>query len=167
MCACIHVHKCFIRLSYTIHVHGVYVYSAICYHNYLALLRSSLWRRTGYMIKHCVLHLVQVSFCHAHSLYSHTHFACGHIPCSTLSSLHPGGKFFVTGGTDCLVRVYQCVPYPPVLIAELSGHTDRIMTVQFSNTPMWWEKRGSGRGRGLNYRGEGRGINYIAFLVRA
>ena len=45
--------------------------------------------------------------------------------------------FFVTGGTDRIVRVYQCIPYPPILVAELEGHSDRIMTIQFSNTLSW------------------------------
>ena len=48
-----------------------------------------------------------------------------------------GGKFYVTGGTDRIARVYQCIPDPPILLAELSGHQDRIMTIQFSNTGQW------------------------------
>ena len=34
-----------------------------------------------------------------------------------------GGKYFVTGGTDCIIRVYVCIPGPPTLEAELGGHT--------------------------------------------
>jgi len=49
------------------------------------------------------------------------------------SFLVPGGKFFVTGGTDRIIRVYVCIPGPPILHAELTGHTDRIMTIQFGN----------------------------------
>ena len=33
-----------------------------------------------------------------------------------------GGKFFVTGGTDRIIRVYQCIPDPPTLVAELNKH---------------------------------------------
>ena len=39
--------------------------------------------------------------------------------CSAFSS---GGKYFVTGGTDHLLRVYVCIPGPPVLYTELDGH---------------------------------------------
>ncbi len=38
---------------------------------------------------------------------------------------HPptsGGKYFVTGGTDRLVRVCVCVPGPPQLQVEIAGH---------------------------------------------
>ena len=69
----------------------------------------------------------------------------------------------MTGGTDKIVRVYDCMPGPPSLMAEVQGHMvrqggreggrelgkvsqkrkrsklfsplkDRIMTVQFCNT---------------------------------
>ena len=40
--------------------------------------------------------------------------------CSAFSA---GGKYFVTGGTDHILRVYVCNPGPPVLLAELDGHT--------------------------------------------
>ena len=33
-----------------------------------------------------------------------------------------GGKFFVTGGTDRIIRVYECIPDPPTLVAELNKH---------------------------------------------
>ena len=33
-----------------------------------------------------------------------------------------GGTFFVTGGTDKIIRVYKCIPYPPVLVAEVQQH---------------------------------------------
>ena len=36
-----------------------------------------------------------------------------------------GGKYFVTGGTDKSVRVYICIPGPPVLQAEIQAHTVR------------------------------------------
>lgn len=39
--------------------------------------------------------------------------------CSAFSA---GGKYFVTGGTDHILRVYVCIPGPPVLQAELDGH---------------------------------------------
>lgn len=39
--------------------------------------------------------------------------------CSAFSA---GGKYFVTGGTDHILRVYVCNPGPPVLHAELDGH---------------------------------------------
>ena len=70
--------------------------------------------------------------------------------------LYTGGKYFVTGGTDHIIRVYICIPGPPTLQAELEGqHTvrhnqllcwhglvlvscfhfqEKIMTVQFGNT---------------------------------
>ncbi len=38
------------------------------------------------------------------------------------SSFSAGGKYFVTGGTDHILRVYICNPGPPVLVAELDGH---------------------------------------------
>jgi bromodomain and WD repeat domain-containing protein 1/3 len=49
------------------------------------------------------------------------------------SAFSPGGNFYVTGGTDRIVRVYRINPDSPVVLAELKGHNDRIMTVQFSN----------------------------------
>ena len=45
------------------------------------------------------------------------------------SGFSPGGKYFVTGGTDRILRMYVCIPGPPVLQAELSGHTVRIQAV--------------------------------------
>ena len=33
-----------------------------------------------------------------------------------------GGTFFVTGGTDKIIRVYKCIPFPPVLVAEVQRH---------------------------------------------
>ena len=39
-----------------------------------------------------------------------------------------GGKFFVTGGTDRIIRVYMCIPGPPTLQAELTGHTVSKLT---------------------------------------
>ena len=37
-----------------------------------------------------------------------------------------GGKYFVTGGTDHIIRVYICIPGPPTLQAELEDqHTVR------------------------------------------
>ena len=38
------------------------------------------------------------------------------------SAFSPGGKYFVTGGTDHILRVYVCNPGPPALQAELDGH---------------------------------------------
>lgn len=46
--------------------------------------------------------------------------------CSAFSA---GGKYFVTGGTDHILRVYVCNPGPPVLQAELDGHTVRWVSV--------------------------------------
>ena len=48
----------------------------------------------------------------------------------------PGGKFYVTGGTDKIVRVYE-MSDPPLLVNELTGHTDRILTIQFNNNGQW------------------------------
>ena len=42
---------------------------------------------------------------------------------SVHDSFFSGGKFFVTGGTDLIIRVYVCIPGPPTLQAELTGHT--------------------------------------------
>ena len=39
--------------------------------------------------------------------------------CSAFSA---GGKYFVTGGTDHILRVYLCIPDSPTLHAELEGH---------------------------------------------
>ena len=39
--------------------------------------------------------------------------------CSAFSA---GGKYFATGGTDHVLRVYVCIPGPPLLQAELKGH---------------------------------------------
>jgi len=39
--------------------------------------------------------------------------------CSAFSA---GGKYFVTGGTDHILRVYLCNPDSPILHAELDGH---------------------------------------------
>ena len=41
------------------------------------------------------------------------------------SSFSTGGKYFVTGGTDHILRVYVCIPGPPVLQAELVRHKVR------------------------------------------
>ena len=43
--------------------------------------------------------------------------------------VHLGGKYFVTGGTDHIIRVYICIPGPPTLQAELEEpHTVRTNT---------------------------------------
>ena len=44
------------------------------------------------------------------------------------SSFSPGGKYFVTGGTDKFVRVYVCIPGPPTLMAEVLAHSVRLTT---------------------------------------
>lgn len=47
-------------------------------------------------------------------------------PLSSFSS-SLGGKYFVTGGTDHIIRVYLCIPGPPILHAELEDqHTVSI-----------------------------------------
>ena len=38
-------------------------------------------------------------------------------------TLMTGGKYFATGGTDRIIRVYQCVPGPPTVMAEIETHT--------------------------------------------
>ena len=38
-----------------------------------------------------------------------------------LSPPPSGGKYFVTGGTDHIIRVYMCIPGPPTLQAELDS----------------------------------------------
>ena len=35
----------------------------------------------------------------------------------------------MTGGTDKVLRVYNCIPGPPVLVAEVSGHTVRYNNI--------------------------------------
>ena len=40
--------------------------------------------------------------------------------CSAFSA---GGKYFVTGGSDHILRAYLCIPGPPTLQGELNGHT--------------------------------------------
>ena len=50
---------------------------------------------------------------------------------SSSSSL--GGKYFVTGGTDHIIRVYLCIPGPPTLQAELEDqHTVSVAVTSSS-----------------------------------
>ena len=44
------------------------------------------------------------------------------------SNFSPGGKYFVTGGTDKFVRVYVCIPGPPTLMVEVLAHSVRLTT---------------------------------------
>ncbi len=43
------------------------------------------------------------------------------------SGFSAGGKYFVTGGTDRLLRVYSCCPSQPFLMTEVQAHTVRKM----------------------------------------
>ncbi|XP_065906501.1 bromodomain and WD repeat-containing protein 3-like isoform X2 [Dysidea avara] len=79
------------------------------------------------------------------------------------SAYSPGGHYFVTGGTDHMVRVYNMYPTPTPEPWELHGHTDRIMIVKFGHTcsslfatgsrdgtaRVWWFKSGQWENRVL------------------
>ena len=49
------------------------------------------------------------------------HYTCYVTPPVAMVT-NTGGKYFATGGTDRIVRVYSCIPGPPTLTAEVSGH---------------------------------------------
>ncbi|KAG8444855.1 hypothetical protein GDO86_009854 [Hymenochirus boettgeri] len=51
--------------------------------------------------------------------------------CSSFSS---GGMFFATGSTDHIIRVYYFGSGQPEKISELEFHTDKVDSIQFSNT---------------------------------
>ncbi|XP_019860715.1 PREDICTED: bromodomain and WD repeat-containing protein 3-like [Amphimedon queenslandica] len=67
------------------------------------------------------------------------------------SAFSPGGKFYVTGGTDKIVRVYE-MSDPPLLVNELTGHTDRILTIQFNNNGQCCFATGSCDGTSIIWR---------------
>uniref|UniRef100_A0A1X7SVG1 Uncharacterized protein n=1 Tax=Amphimedon queenslandica TaxID=400682 RepID=A0A1X7SVG1_AMPQE len=67
------------------------------------------------------------------------------------SAFSPGGKFYVTGGTDKIVRVYE-MSDPPILVNELTGHTDRILTIQFNNNGQCCFATGSCDGTSIIWR---------------
>ncbi|XP_063794477.1 bromodomain and WD repeat-containing protein 3 isoform X4 [Pseudophryne corroboree] len=52
------------------------------------------------------------------------------ISCSSFSS---GGMFIVTGSTDHVIRIYYLGSGEPEKIAELEGHVDKVVAVQFCN----------------------------------
>ncbi|XP_029451437.1 PH-interacting protein isoform X2 [Rhinatrema bivittatum] len=50
------------------------------------------------------------------------------------SSFSAGGMFLATGSTDHIIRVYYFGSGQPVKISELEFHTDKVDSIQFSNT---------------------------------
>ncbi|XP_060761728.1 bromodomain and WD repeat-containing protein 3 isoform X2 [Neoarius graeffei] len=50
------------------------------------------------------------------------------------SSFSPGGMFLATGSTDDVIRIYYVGSGNPEKIAELNSHTDKVDSIQFSNT---------------------------------
>ncbi|KAJ1112957.1 hypothetical protein NDU88_001217 [Pleurodeles waltl] len=50
------------------------------------------------------------------------------------SSFSVGGMFLATGSTDQIIRMYYFGFETPEKIAELEGHTDKVDSIQFSNT---------------------------------
>ena len=82
----------------------------------------NLWKRTGSVTKLSVQLLVLVS---------------PRPPTVNITGPLPGGKFYVTGGTDKIVRVYE-MNDTPLLVNELTGHSDRILTIQFNNNGQWY-----------------------------
>lgn len=50
------------------------------------------------------------------------------------SSFSVGGMFLATGSTDQIIRMYYFGFETPDKIAELEGHTDKVDSIQFSNT---------------------------------
>ncbi|OCT78331.1 PH-interacting protein isoform X2 [Xenopus laevis] len=50
------------------------------------------------------------------------------------SSFSPGGMFLATGSSDHVIRVYYFGSGQPEKISELEFHTDKVDSIQFSNT---------------------------------
>nr|XP_033797347.1 bromodomain and WD repeat-containing protein 1 isoform X2 [Geotrypetes seraphini] len=50
------------------------------------------------------------------------------------ASFSVGGMFLATGSTDHIIRIYYFGCETPEKIAELEGHTDKVDSIQFSNT---------------------------------
>ncbi|XP_030059699.1 bromodomain and WD repeat-containing protein 1 isoform X2 [Microcaecilia unicolor] len=50
------------------------------------------------------------------------------------ASFSVGGMFLATGSTDHVIRIYYFGCERPEKIAELEGHTDKVDSIQFSNT---------------------------------
>ena len=72
------------------------------------------------------LSCIMAEDCHPQTVISSDLTAAAHhtvLKCVVSIVSIPGGKFFVTGGTDRIIRVYVCIPGPPTLHAELTGHT--------------------------------------------
>ena len=130
------------------------MYSIGCVHMiglFAVLLQSNSWRKTGWVTRRFVLHSVLVSICEETVGYCFSSWTSSGTKCDSFLS---GGKFFVTGGTDRIIRVYMCIPGPPTLQAELTGHT--VSRLQQRVSVSWldfcciakqccgWEKRRDG-----------------------
>ena len=104
-------------------LHVNYYYYYYYYYSYfLVISQLNLWKRTGSVTKLSVQLLVLVS---------------PRPPTINITRPLPGGKFYVTGGTDKIVRVYE-MNDTPLLVNELTGHSDRILTIQFNNNGQWY-----------------------------
>ena len=111
--------------KFYVHVHVNYYYYYYYYFFlffFLVISQLNLWKRTGSVTKLFVQLLVLVS---------------PRPPAINITRPLPGGKFYVTGGTDKIVRVYE-MNDTPLLVNELTGHSDRILTIQFNNNGQWY-----------------------------